>query len=136
VSFPTGTVVRAFTRLRGASGLDHSAAEVFATVWETVADVLGSATTAAIVRRAAGRAAARSPELVGLVIVREELEYSYRVPSTWSQGSERGLLSLRLLAAEMGRLLVEMTGNVVVQRLEEDPELRALGLVWREEAAN
>jgi hypothetical protein len=128
-------VVKGFLRLRDASGLERSAAELFATVWETIADVLGTATTAAIVRRAAGRAATRSPELVGLVVVREELEYQYRVPSTWSQGSERGLISLRVLAAELGRLLVELTGNIVVQRLEEDPELHTVGLVWREEAA-
>ena len=110
-------------------------------MWDAIAEVLGTAATAAIVRRAAGRAAAESPELVDVVIRRENLEYRYTLPHAWSQRRaatpERGRRSrFRALVAEIGRLLVELTGTVVISRLEQIPELRARGLVWRAEEAN
>ena len=84
--------------------------------------------------RAASGAAAQSPELVDLVIVREDLEYRYTLPPAWSQKAEP--VALRVLVVEIGRLLVELTGTVVVRRREQIPELRAHGLVWRAEEAN
>lgn len=116
---------------------DASAAALFAIVWDALADVLGTATVAAIVRRAAGRAVAESPDLADLVILREDLEYRYTLPTSWSAVTDGGLVALRVLARELGLLLVELTGTVVVRRLEQIPELRAHGLVWRaEEEAN
>jgi hypothetical protein len=117
-------------------GGETTPAALFAIVWDTLADVLGTAAVAAIVRRATGRAAAESPELVDLVVSRENLEYRYTLPPTWSQRGERGPISLRVLVLEIGRLLVELTGTVVIRRLEEVPELRACGLVWHTKAAN
>jgi hypothetical protein len=39
------------------------------------------------------------------------------------------------LVGEIGRLLLELTGTVVINRLEQIPELRARGLVgWAENA--
>jgi hypothetical protein len=129
------------TATSGSSGVDDggieiAAAALFAIVWDALADVLGTAAVAAIVRRAAGRAAAESPELGELVIFREDLEYRYTLPHAWSQTAERQPLALRVLVAEIGRLLVELTGTVVIRRLEQIPELRARGLVWRAEEAN
>ena len=120
---------------------DHGAGEIagaalFAIVWDTLAEVLGTAAVAAIVRRAAGRAAAAHPELLELVIVRRDLQYQYTLPPSWSQESGRGPLALRTLVAEIGRLLVELTGTVLIRRLEQVPELRARGLVWRGEEVN
>jgi hypothetical protein len=117
-------------------GGDLAAAALFAIVWEALAEMLGTAAVAAIVRRAAGRAATESPELVEVVIFREDHEYRYTLPRTWSQGAERGLLALRVLVAEIGHLLLELTGIVVIRRMEQIPELRARGLVWRVEEAN
>ena len=109
---------------------------------------LGRARRGAGHRRRRGDRAARggprgrdsSPELVELAIVRENLEYQYTLPHAWSQPEERGApetCALRAeLVAEIGRLLVELTGTVVVRRLEQIPELRARGLVWRAEEAN
>ena len=104
--------------------------------------MLGTAGTAAIVRRAAARAATQSRELVDLVIRREKLEYRYTLPHAWSRPAEaatpgeRAPIALRALIAEIGRVLVELTGTIVVGRLEQIPELRARGLVWRPEEAN
>ena len=64
---------------------DLDTAALFAIVWDALAEVLGTAATAAIVRRAAGRAATDSPELVDVVIRREKLEYRYTLPHAWSQ---------------------------------------------------
>jgi hypothetical protein len=113
-----------------------SAAALFAIIWDALADVLGTAAAAALVRRAAGRAARRDAELADLVIVREDLEYRYSVPPTWSRTGQGAPIALRALAAEIGRLLVELTGTVVIRRLEQIPELRSSGLVWQEEEAN
>ena len=118
----------------GGSGTELTAAALFAIAWDALAGVLGTAAVAAIVRRAASGAAAQSPELVDLVIVREDLEYRYTLPPAWSQKAEP--VALRVLVVEIGRLLVELTGTVVVRRLEQIPELRAHGLVWRAEEAN
>ena len=121
---------------------DLDAAALFAIVWEALADVLGTAATAAIVRRAAGRAATDSPELIDVVIRRERLEYRYTLPHAWSHTAspatqeERTPIAFRALVSEIGRLLVELTGTVVVGRLEQIPELRAHGLRWRAEEAN
>ena len=121
---------------------DLDPAALFALVWEALAEVLGTAATAAIIRRAAGRAAAVSPELVDVVIRRENLEYRYTLPHAWSQSDsaampgERAPVALRELVAEIGRLLVELTGTVVVGRLEQIPELRARGLLWRPKETN
>jgi len=111
-------------------------AALFAIVWDALADVLGTAAVAVIVRRAAGRASAQSPELVDLVVFRQDLEYRYRLPQSWSQTGGGGPPALRVLAAEIGRLLMELTGTVVIRRLEQLPELRDRGLVWRAEEPN
>jgi len=116
--------------------IEPAAAKLFTLVWDLLADVLGTAAVAAIVRRAAGRAASASPELLDLVIVRQDLEYRYTLPAAWSQATEHGLVALRVLVAEIGRLLSELTGTVLIQRLEQLPELRAGRLVWRPEEAN
>jgi hypothetical protein len=121
---------------------DLDTAGLFAIVWDAIADVLGTAATAAIVRRAAGRVARESPELVDVVIRREKLEYRYILPHAWSRparattAEERTPSAFDALVTEIGRLLVELTGTVFISRLEEIPELRARGLVWRAEVAN
>lgn len=117
-----------------AGARERPAAALFAIIWDSLAQMLGTAAAAAIVRRAAARARQQSAELVELVIARENLEYRYTLPRAWSQQSSS--IALRALAAEIGRLLLELTGTVVIRRLEQIPELRAGGLVWREEVAN
>jgi hypothetical protein len=117
----------------GDDGVGLSAAGLFAILWNSMADTLGSAAVSAIVRRAVRCAAAENPELVDLVILREDLAYRYRLPKAWAEQDRRDVIAFRALAAEIGRLLVELTGTVVICRLEQIPELRAAGLVWRTE---
>ena len=51
-------------------------------------------------------------------MTRNGLEYEYRLPETWKQpGNDEALGALRVVAAELRGLLVELTGPVVVRRL-------------------
>ena len=109
----------------GANGGMLSGAALFAILWEALADLLGTAATATLLRRAARRAAFRCPELSRLLIVRERLEYSYSVDPAWSERQATVPLALRELLAELRPLLVEMTGQIVVRHLQQIPELSA-----------
>jgi len=96
-----------------AAGL--SAAALFTILWESLSDVLGTAATATLLKRAARRAATRSPELSGLVIQREGLLYVYTVPPAWKDKSEGTPPALRELVIELRPILIELTGQVVIR---------------------
>src|SRR5688572_4495473 len=95
--------------IRGRGDLNPAA--LFALVWEALAEVLGTAATAAIIRRAAGQAAEVSPELVDVVIRLENLEYRYTLPHSWSEPDssampgERAPGALQRLIAATARVL-------------------------------
>jgi hypothetical protein len=126
--------VRGSARPSGAAaGAELSIAALFTLVWEALADVLGTAATATLLRRAARRAAPRCAELTELAITREKLEYRYRLPSAWADGAGGKPVALRELVAELRPLLVELTGPVVFRRLERIPELRKSGIIAPQE---
>jgi hypothetical protein len=109
-----------------AAAAELSAATRFTMLWEALADVLGTAATATVLRRAARRAAPRCPELAELAIQRANLEYLYTVPSAWKDPAEGTPPALRELVAELRPILIELTGQVVMRHLEQSPELREL----------
>ena len=115
------------------AGAELSIAALFTLLWDALADVLGTAATATLLRRAAQRAAPRCPELNEVVISREKLAYRYTLPPAWADGAEGTPLALRELVAELRPLLVELTGPVVVRRLERIPELRERGVISPQE---
>ena len=85
-------------------------------------------------RLCGGRSALeRELELAELVIA-ARISRPMMLPPAWSQ--ESGSIGLRALVAEIGKLLLELTGNVVIRRLEQIPELHASGLVWRAQETN
>src|SRR6185436_13782800 len=108
---------------------ESSAAELFALLWLALADMLGTAAAATLLRRAAQRAVAASPELVALEIKRANLEYEYKTPDDWHEPAAEPPQALCNLVSELWVLLVELTGTVVVARLRQVPELRDHGLV-------
>ena len=110
------------------------AASLFDLIWECLADVLGTAATATLVRRALKRAARRHADLTGIVIGRNGFDYEYRVPEAWQQTSGDAVGALRELVRDLQPLLVEMTGQVVVRRLARLGPLRQLGIVAGEES--
>ena len=57
------------------------------------------------------------------------------LPETWKQpGNEEAIGALRVVAAELRVLLVELTGPVVVRRLSRLAPLRKLGIDFSEES--
>ena len=110
-----------------------SAADLFATLWDTLADMLGTGATAVLLRRAVRQAADEDPSLKDLVIRREGLEYNFSVPTSWRNGREDGLLGLRRVVRALRPILTELTGHVVLRRLERLELLRLYGLVGEEE---
>jgi hypothetical protein len=117
---------------RGAGG-GLSARALFTVLWEALADILGTAAAATLVRRSAQRAVPRWPELAGLSITRENLDYRYTLPPAWKNSAARPPQALCELAGELWTLLVDLTGSVVVNRLAQIPELREGGIVPRRE---
>ena len=111
-----------------------SAAELFDLLWESLADVLGTAATATLLRRAIKRAASHTAWSEPVVVTRNGLEHEYRLPETWKQpGNDEALGALRVVAAELRGLLVELTGPVVVRRLGRLLPFRKGGIDFSDE---
>ena len=116
-------------------GEASSAAELFELLWESLADVLGTAAAATLLRRAIKRAAPRSSSAESVVVTRHGPDYEYRLPETWRQpGNEEALNTLRGMAVELRVLLIELTGPVVVRRLARLDSFRKLGIDFSDEA--
>jgi hypothetical protein len=113
----------------GEIAAESSGSELFATLWHALADILGTAAAATLLRRAAQQARATFPELSALEIARINLEYQYKVPAVWTQTAAEPPEELFLIMAELWTLLEELTGSVVVNHLAQVAELRSAGLV-------
>jgi hypothetical protein len=101
-------------------------------VWLILVDVLGGPATAALVRRSIKRASAHDASLTSLLVEREGFDFIYKVPTAWTDGSPHGVTSLRTLARELRPLLHELTGTVIVERLDHDPELTRCRIRFQE----
>jgi len=110
------------------AGVELSSASLFELLWGNLAELLGTANTAILVRRAVRREAPRTPELRELVIARKNLQYRYVLPSAWNDpgGTQRGL---RNLVRELVALLGALTGPLIVDYLARIPELRERGII-------
>jgi hypothetical protein len=114
-----------------------SAAELFDLLWESLADVLGTAATATLLRRAIKRAASQASWFEPVVVTKNDLDYVYRLPETWKRpGNEEAIGALRAVAAELRVLLVELTGPVVVRRLARLSPFREQGIDFTNEVPN
>jgi hypothetical protein len=115
----------------------ESAAELFDLLWGTLADVLGTAATATLLRRAIKQSAARTAWSEPAVVARDGLDFTYRLPEAWKQpGNDEAVDVFRIIAAELKRLLIELTGPVVVARLGHLAPLRKWGIDFSDEARN
>jgi hypothetical protein len=114
-----------------------SAAELFDLLWETLADVLGTAATATLVRRSIKQAAGRTVGCEPLTVMRNGPEYTYRLPESWKKtGNDEAVDALRIVAAELRVLLVALTGPVVVARLAQVAALRKWGIDFANEVGH
>lgn len=112
-----------------------SAAVLFDLLWESLADVLGTAATATLVRRALKQVAPQASGGEPVIVTRNGLNYEYRLPETWKQtGNEEAVGALRIVAAELRVLLVELTGPVVVRRLTRLAPFREHGIDFSDES--
>jgi hypothetical protein len=111
------------------------AAEIFNAVWAALIEVLGTAATATLIRRAAKRVAATAPDLPSVVVNRDTITYEVEVPAIWRRPDDaRALHSLRALLTELGFLLRELTGLVIIRRLERLAPIREAGLSFGKES--
>ena len=111
-----------------------SAAELFDLLWESLADILGTAAAATLVRRALKQVASQTSWSEPVIVTRNGLEYEYRLPETWKQpGNEEAVGALRVVAAELRVLLVELTGPVVISRLARLAPFRERGIDFSDE---
>ena len=119
-----------------AAGTPANAAELFDVLWHAVADMLGTAATAALFRRAAQSASSGGEAgLEGLLIRRQDLAYTYQVPASWRNGGDPdGQRALRALSRELQPLLLELTGAVVLRRLDRLEAFRRFGIRFHEQA--
>jgi hypothetical protein len=112
-----------------------SAAELFGLLWETVADVLGTAATATLLRRSIKQVAARTAWSEPVIVGRNGLDYTYRLPETWKDPANDAAIDMfRTVAAELRVLLIELTGPVVVTRLGQLAPLRKWGIDFSNES--
>jgi hypothetical protein len=110
-------------------------ADLFGLIWTSLTDTLGTAAAATLVRRATKQVMQTTPDLPSVIINRDTVTYAYEVPAIWRRPADpRALASLQALATELGRLLVELTGVIVVRQLERIEPLRNAGIVFRKTA--
>ena len=107
---------RPHSRERAAEGIGAS----FTLVWNAIADIVGTAATAALVRRAAKRASSRCPVLSQLTIHRNQgFTPDYTLPPSWTEAaaSPAAIEEFQTLLDELLALLYQLTGAVVLRRL-------------------
>lgn len=107
-------------------------AAAFELVWSTLVNILGTAATASLVRKAARQGAAKHRELEELVVRRDGLDYAYCLPSSWER-TERPAALMHLVRHELLPLLSLLTGDLVLRHLERVPELKVAGFLCSNE---
>lgn len=119
---------------RGPPPRRAAAAELFQRLWDEVADLVGTAATAALLRRALKRASSRQPELAALVLRREGLGYAWVLPEAWHDPERRDAVEhlRRLVREDLHPLFRELTGPVIARRLAQAPDLVEAGLAGEE----
>jgi len=109
-------------------------ADLFDLIWNDLVEVLGTAAAAVLVRRASKHVASCTPDLPTIVVNRKTITYEFEVPAVWRRpGDPRASASLQALAHALGVLLTELTGDVVIRRLEKIDALRDARISFRKE---
>ena len=129
---PVANQIAAPFRLAPQAPPGCTAAEVFEVLWSTLADVIGPTATAALMQRSVKRASGDAPELRDLVITRDQFAYTYTLPASWSGAAAEPVEALKSVMRQLWPLLSELTGSVVVRRLQEEPLLRHCGVLPEE----
>lgn len=91
-----------------------SVRDIYDLLFDTLSEVLGRTATEALLRRAVRRASSQDAELAAL----ERKGAAEDAPVQWWADGRRGMRYLRAVMRELWPLLIEITGPVVVARLE------------------
>jgi hypothetical protein len=119
---------------RGHQAGELTASALFELLWDGLTDILGTAATATLLRRALKQAATQKPVLNDIRIERQDLMYCYTLPDAWYQArDEQTMEVLRELGHTLVPLLIELTGPVVIRRLERLSPLCDLGILSKEQ---
>ena len=113
-----------------------SAAKLFELLWESLADILGTAATATLLRRAIKQSTFKASSTEPpITVARNGLDYEYQLAETWKQPDNQAAVDdLRVLARELRVLLVELTGAVVIRRLARLAPFKKVGIDFTAEA--
>lgn len=124
-----------FDRFPRTAGVETSGtpSEIFNVLWGALVEILGSPATATLLRRSTRRQLGDFPELGKLAITRKGFEYVYAVPPDWKHANEQSNAALQALVQDLYSLLFELTGPVVLHRLEALPQLAKYGLSLSED---
>ncbi|MET0402429.1 MAG: hypothetical protein ABW123_08490 [Cystobacter sp.] len=109
----------------GAPGAPRPSA-LFALLWQTLSNLIGTPATATLLRRGIKRAAQRRPQLAEVDISRAEHDYVFSLPRGWEAGEEEAREDLRALFVELHILARQLTGSVIIRRLTAMKEFAAL----------
>lgn len=121
-------------RETGTEDVTVTAAHLLAVLWTNLVDIMGTAAAASVLRRAVKRACVKLPELEALQIVREGWEYRCAAPEAWEHRHPAEVPAFaQMLHDDLYPILRELTGPIVLRRLERVPELAELGLHTPEE---
>ncbi|HVT09915.1 MAG TPA: hypothetical protein VHO67_20775 [Polyangia bacterium] len=115
---------------RSARVTPATAADLFALLWRSLSDLLGSATTATLLRRSKNAVARRLPSVGELAIDRERLEYRYTLPPAWAHAAGDGIAVIRALVDELRPLLMELTGAMILDQLDRVAGFHDNGIVF------
>ncbi|MDB4971142.1 MAG: hypothetical protein JWN44_6831 [Myxococcales bacterium] len=115
-----------------AADLSCTAEQLFAIVWETMVDVIGTAATATLVRRSSRRISQRNAQIDCVSVNRDGIDFNYTVPEGWRRSGGDALAALQALAHELSPLLVELTGPVLIRRLVASSDLARCHILFEE----
>ncbi len=119
----------------GPGSAPATAERLFGIIWTTLTSFLGSATTATLLRRTQKAVQRRGVALDDLVIRREGLDYQYEVPACWREGGEAsGRVTFDNFIDELRPILAQLTGPVLLRRLDASPEFRQSNIFFLEGA--
>src|SRR5687768_10032177 len=109
--------------------MPETAADHFDLLWLEMSNSLGTAVTATLLRRACKRLQPQFPQLPAITVNRETLTYEYEIPAIWRDSNQaQGIGAFRALASQLGPLLHDLTGSIVINRLNNNQVFKNAGV--------
>lgn len=92
--------------------------EALRALWTAVAEVIGSAATAVLIRRAIKRAARQYPSLDDLTVELQEFLYQLRIPEHWDAPPDAETAeAIRALIAAFTEIARQLSGEILIRHI-------------------